>query len=331
MTLTRRNFITSSGAIAAGAAIAVPLANMAIPGVGHAAAPKAGAQVPGLYRFTVGEFEVTAILDGYLNTDSELISGYEETEARAAHRTVRRPFTSTEMKIAVNGYVVNTGEKLLVIDCGTADFLGPTAGRFHDGLTGAGYRPSQIDAVLTTHLHLDHVGGLSTKEGEALFPDAELISNKSEWDFWHDDGARAQAPDAVKGFFDIARMMVRPYQKRITMTEPGKEIVPGIEAISMPGHTPGHMGFLLTSGNESLLIWGDLLHFPQLQFAQPDWSVAFDVDQELARQTRAGLLDRAAADETPVLGMHLDFPGLGHVIRENGNYRYLQTPWQYQL
>ncbi len=328
MTLTRRNFVTASAA-AAGAAAASPLFGL-VP-FAQAAAPQSASQVPGIYRFTVGEFEVTAILDGYLSAGSDLVGGFQETEARAAYQTLRRPFNSEAVEIGINSYVVNTGDKLLAIDCGTADFLGPTAGRFPEGLAAAGYQPEQIDAVFATHFHLDHVGGLSTKDGVALFPNAELITNQTEWDFWHDDANRSRAPDGMKGFFDIARMMTGPYSGRVTLTEPEKEIVSGIEAVALPGHTPGHMGYLLTSGDDSVLIWGDALILPVLQFARPDWTIAFDADPDMARQTRIRLLDRVSADRTPVLGMHLDFPGLGNVIREGSAYRFLQTPWQYHL
>ena len=321
MTLTRRNFF------AAGAAL--PLAGLATPT--FAAAEASGAQVPGIYRQKIGKFEVTALLDGYLPIAPELITGYDEDKAAAALARQHRAPQPEGQVIPVNGYLVNTGDKLIAIDCGTNDAMGPTLGKYHDALAAAGISTDQIDMVIATHLHLDHIGGLATPEGVARFANAGLVTTSPEWDFWYNDTIRASVPDNFKGFFDIARAQTTPYADKLTLAKTGAEIVPGVEIVDLPGHTPGHIGVHLRSDGEELLIWGDIVHAPALQFDNPDWTIAFDVDADLARATRARLLDRVAADKVPVTGMHMDFPGFGHVVRAGSAYRFDPMPWRYVL
>ncbi len=326
MTLSRRSFLSVAASLA-GAGVVAP----ALPSIASAATPKIGVQVPGLYRFSVGDIEVLAILDGHLGLDPALVIGFDQ---QVAEETLRQEFRSPnteDMAIAVNGYLINTGEKLVVVDTGTADLMGPTLGRFHQNLKAAGYNAADVDAVVLTHLHIDHFGGLISKAGEKLFPNAEFIVHETEYTFWHDDGTRSRFPKELQHFVDLAQTVSKPYENRRTLISKEGEFIKGLDAVALPGHTPGHMGIRIHSNNEEVLIWGDTINSSALQFANPDWTIVYDTDQEMARQTRRKILDRVSADRTPVIGIHHDFPGLGHVRKIGDAYAYHQASWQHTL
>ncbi len=326
MTLSRRSFLSATAAIAGAGAIAPTL-----PSVAQAAAPKVGTQTPGFYRFTVGDIEVTAILDGYMNFDPAAIIGFnQQTAEKALEQDFRNPDTGN-MLVPVNGYLINTGEKLVVVDTGTVDVMGPTLSHFHKNLQLTGYNAADVDAVVLTHLHVDHVGGLTSKSGERLFPNAEFIVHEAEYSFWNSEGIRSRFSKDLMHFVDIAQSVSKPYENHKTLISKEGEFIKGLDAVFLPGHTPGHMGIRVHSNNEEVLIWGDIVHSAALQLANPDWTVVFDTDQEMARQTRHKLLDRVAADRTAVVGIHLDFPGLGHIRRVGNAFAFHQTGWQYQL
>ncbi|GHB28394.1 MBL fold metallo-hydrolase [Pseudovibrio japonicus] len=326
MTISRRSFLSATASIASAGALAATLSSLAL-----AAAPKFGTQVPGLYRFSVGDIEVTAILDGHLGLNPSLVVGFDQ---QVAQETLRQNFQSPnteDMSISVNGYLINTGNKLVVVDTGTADLMGPTLGRFHQNLKAAGYNAADVDAVVLTHLHIDHVGGLVSKAGERLFPNAEFIVNEDEYNFWHNDGTRSRFPKELQHFVDLAQTVSKPYENRRTLISKDGEFIKGLDAVALPGHTPGHMGIRIHSNNEEVLIWGDTINSSALQFANPDWTIVYDIDQEMARQTRRNILDRVSADRTPVIGIHHDFPGLGHVRKIGDAYAYHEASWQHTL
>jgi glyoxylase-like metal-dependent hydrolase (beta-lactamase superfamily II) len=183
--------------------------------------------------------------------------------------------------------------------------------------------------VLLTHAHPDHANGLIDAAGAAVFPNAEIIISAKESAFWLDDAIMASVPEDSKGYFLGARAALAPYAGRTRLIDEG-EVLPGITAIPEPGHTPGHTGFLVTSGSESLLLWGDIVHLPGVQFARPDAGLAFDADGPAAIATRARIMDMAATDKLLVAGMHLDFPTFGHLVRQGTGYALVPevwTPW----
>ncbi len=321
---TRRTFLKLSATGLAAPAILMPASGFATPA-------KRGNQITGVNRMQVGSFEVTALLDGALIINPKLITGYDEDIATNTLSLQHLPAAPEGQVVPVTGYLVNTGDKLIAIDCGTTDSFVDTLGNYHTSLASAGVSVEQIDHVITTHLHVDHIGGLTDGKGNAMFPNADLITNQVEWDFWHNDTLRAQSNDIVKSFFDIARTQTAPYNDRITIAQQNTEITPGVELVSLPGHTPGHIGVHLRSNGDELLIWGDIIHATKLQFENPDWTLAFDIDQDMARTTRTRLLDQIATDGIKVAGMHLDFPGFGHVTRSGKQYRFEQTAWDYNL
>jgi glyoxylase-like metal-dependent hydrolase (beta-lactamase superfamily II) len=293
------------------------------------AAP-AGVQVPGLYRFNVGSIEVTALNDGMLGLELDL---YPSAGRGEAERLLDQAFLPRKgIPTAVNAYLVNTGERLVLVDAGAPAGFAPTLGKLPATLRAAGIDPSAVDAVVLTHLHGDHVGAL-TAAGGAAFPNAELVVAEPEFAFWMDEGALSRAPAEMKAFFEMARGAVQPYlaANRVRRVQAGTEVVPGIRVEAAPGHTPGHAMIRVSSGQDTLLIWGDVVHTPALQFARPEWAFGFDVDQPKAVETRRRVFDQAAADRTLVAGMHIPFPGIGHVAREAQGYRFVPAFWSPQL
>lgn len=294
-----------------------------------AAAPQGPAPV--LHQFALGDARITALLDGHLAVKPEFFTGYDAAKAEAALASTLYRENDKGLEIPVNGYLVEQGGEYTLIDTGTAQLMGPDLGGLHAALAAAGVAPEQISTVLLTHIHPDHCGGLLAADGSAAFPNAELAMAGAEWDFWHDEAVLAGVPEENRGFFQMARSSVAPYANRLKLLQGEDEAAKGLTAVPLPGHTPGHTGFMLDAGSEALLFWGDVVHATALQFAQPDWTIPFDVDQTLAAQTRRQMFDRATADDLLVTGMHLDFPGLGKVQRTGEGYRFQQAPWQFGL
>jgi len=322
---SRRSFFK----LGAAAGLAAPALLSVRPSL--AAAPKAGTQVPGLYRHSVGDFEVTAILDGALPVAPGLIVGYDEDQAASALKRQHLPASPEGQVIPVIGYLVNTRDRLIAIDNGSTDSFVETLGNYHSVLDSAGYSADQIDHVIATHLHVDHIGGMADARGSARFKNADLIVSTAEWDFWHNDTIRSQTPEGFQFLFDAARSQTAPYKDKLKLIEKDEEVFPGIQLVALPGHTPGHLGVHLHSQGQQLLIWGDVVHATKLQMDHPDWTIAFDVDADMARATRMRVLDMVVADDISVAGMHLDFPGFGHISRNGSAYRFDPVAWDYGI
>ncbi len=324
MDLTKRSLLKGLAVIPALAAPALMLtsASKAI-----AQPAMAGAQVPGYYRYRVGEIEVTALLDGYTAMPSGFVIGYNEDTAREATAKSYRRFTPGMVNIPVNGYVINTGSNLILLDAGAPSLVSPTLGGLTGNLAAAGFNPADIDTVLFTHLHPDHIGALLNAEGGKAFPNATLICSEADWGFTHSDEVRMASPEEFRGMIDLVRQFVAPYTDSKDLFTGEKELFTGITSVPLPGHTPGHTGYAIHSGSESLLIWGDVIHFSALQFANPGWGVVFDTDPVMAAKTRSAMLDRASADRMAVAGMHIDFPGIGYVEKSGDAYQHINAPW----
>lgn len=290
----------------------------------HAEAPQVKTQVPGYYRQAVGDFEVTVLHDGQIKLDTKLLKNLRAGEIQ---KLLALQFRNNPTPTAVNAFLVNTGRQLVLVDTGAAKVFGPTLGQVLANLKAAGYEPGQVDAVLLTHLHGDHAGGLLGADGQRVFPKATVYVSQAEASHWLAADAIAKAPEAMKGFFKIAQDATAPYaQAGALKTFAGAtEILPGIKALPAPGHTPGHTGYLLESKGQRLLIWGDLVHNVAVQMAHPNVTIEFDADPAVAARTRQALFKWTAQDALLVAGMHLPFPGLGHV-REDGRGRYSWVP-----
>lgn len=304
---------------------AIVAAAMCLAGpVAWAEAPQVKTQVPGYYRHALGDFEVTALYDGEIKLDTKLL---KNASPRQIQTLLARMFRDNPTPTAVVAYLVNTGKQLVLVDAGAAKLFGPTLGHVLANLKAAGYAPEQVDAVLLTHLHGDHVGGLLTAEGQVAFPNATVHVPKVDADFWLSAEAMAKAPEAAKGFFKMAQDSTAPYVKahRLKTFEGEAEILPGITPVSEHGHTPGHTGYLFSSKGKKLLVWGDIVHNAAVQFPQPTVTIEFDSDPAKALATRLKLFKWTAKDVLLVAGAHHPFPGIGHV-RADGKGRYAWVP-----
>ena len=292
-----------------------------------AKAPLSGHQVTGAYRHPVGHFEVIALNDGMLEIPVGMFLGADPAEA--GKLLSARSLPSDKSPTAVNAFIVNTGDRLVLIDSGSGSLMGPSAGRFAANLAAFGIDPASVDVVAMTHVHPDHFGGLLTADRRIALPKAQFVISEADTKFWLDESIAAKAPADAKPFFDMARASVSPYiaAGNVRFIADGQDVVPGVTAHAAPGHTPGHTMYRVTSGNETLLIWGDIIHSYALQFAHPDWAIAFDVEPPKAIATRQKVFDMAATDKLTIAGAHVPFPGIGHVERSGAAYAYEPLFW----
>ena len=285
-------------------------------------------QVPGFYRMQLGQFELTALYDGAIELESTLLHNVTSTDL---DRLLGRMFVGNpKMQTAVNAYLINTGDHLVLVDAGASKLFGPTLGFVLENMKAAGYAPEQVDTVIITHLHADHMGGLNNEDGKPLFPKAAIWVSQADNDYWLSEKRAASAPEKAQPFFKMARDTAAPYLASgqwKTFAE-GTVLVPGMKAVTASGHTPGHTAYAVESDGHKMLIWGDLVHAHAVQFAKPGVSIEFDVDQKQAITTRKALMKEMAATKTLVAGMHLPFPGIGHV-RAEGQGSYAWVPIEF--
>lgn len=288
----------------------------------HGATPQLKTQAPGFYRMMVGDFEITALSDGVfdLKTD-ELLTNIAPARRR---ELLERSFHHDALPTSVNAYLINTGDRLVLVDTGAAQRFGPTLGRLPANLIASGYRPEQVDTILITHMHPDHIGGL-VAQGKAVFPNATVLVDRRDAECWLSATALAKASEDRRSFFEGAAASIAPYASasKLRLFEAPVDILPGIHAIPAPGHTPGHTLYSVESNGQRLVLWGDLTEVASIQFSDPTVTIAFDSDgAEASRQRTKAYAD--AADHRDLVGAaHLPFPGLGHVRREGAGYAWV--------
>lgn len=283
------------------------------------------------HTVTIGDAKVTILLDGHIRIAPEIISPFDQAKADAALEDTLFRFGPQGMSIPVSGYLIEKEDKFILLDAGAASLFGPSLGNLAASLASTGVKPEQITTILVTHIHPDHTGGLVDAQGKAVFPNAELIVSATEYGFWYDDAIMASASQNNRPLFEMARKTTAPYGDRLKKFDGEVEVAPGFTSLPLPGHTPGHTGYMLDGGSASLLFWGDTIHLTGLQFAQPDWTLVYDTDPVVTAETRKKMLDRAAADKMLVTGSHIEFPGLGKVIRKGQAYDFVAAPWQFSV
>ena len=285
-----------------------------------------GAQVTAAQRFKVGDMTVTALSDGFISFTAEVLQGIDPSDF--ATLIERAHMDPANVRGAVNAYMVETDGETWMIDAGTGPVFGPTLGHMPEVFAALGTDLGAVTKLIVTHLHGDHIGG-ATVDGAATFPNAEMIVGQADVDFWLSDDIRAQAPEQFRGMFDLAKATVAAYGDRVRTISGEADVASGVTSMPLPGHTPGHTGFMLESAGESLLVWGDIIHIPAVQLARPDVTIMFDTDAETAAKTRADLMSSIVGTGQLIAGMHMLFPGVGYLDSAAEGYHFAPLPWQY--
>jgi glyoxylase-like metal-dependent hydrolase (beta-lactamase superfamily II) len=304
------------------AAVLVTLAySVAGPIPAKAAAPQHHDQVPGFYRLRIGDFEVTALWDGTASFDPHWLQGRTTIDGvvKALHEDPHM------LDAADTGFLVNTGKQLILVDAGAGTWFGGGAlGRLAGSLRSAGYTPDEVDLVLVTHLHSDHIGGLTTRDGKRVFPNAEIYVAKEDSDFWLSPEIAAEAPKDAQPFFQSAQAIAAPYIKAGQWhTFSGSEpIVDGMQIVPLRGHTPGHTAYEFSSKGQKILFWGDTIHAQRVQLHHPKVTVVFDVNPAAAAATRNQLLAELAREDVVIAGPHMLFPSLGRLHKAGSGYSW---------
>ena len=270
-----------------------------------------------LPRKQIGDITVTALSDGALAAPLDVVLGVERAEIeRLAGRKPGEP-----LPIAVNAFLLERAGKWALVDTGSGNSMGPTLGKLPENLRVLGVTPERIETIFLTHLHPDHSNGLVDDAGNAIYPNAEVVLHETEAAFWLDRDEASGATERIRRNIAKTKVTTAPYRERMRTVRDG-EAVPGISALLLAGHTPGHTGWLIQSGKDSLLIWGDLVHLAAIQIARPDTGLVYDVDPQAACATRRRMFDRVAADKLAVAGAHLDFPGFGTIVRKGSGFAF---------
>ena len=295
-----------------------------------ARAPKLGTQTPYWHRFNLGDAEVTIVSDGPLPLGPPKGNFLGVTDAEVT-KTLSDNFLPTDnVVLEQNSPIVNIGNKLILFDTGmgTSKAFGPTTGRQQKSMSEAGIKPEDIDAVVFSHAHVDHIGGIVDASDKPLFPNAQYYIAQSDFDFWTDEG---KLGGPKKDDVLHARKNLLPVRDRLVFFKDGQEFLPGVQAMAAPGHTVGHTIFMVTSAGKSFAFLGDLAHHPVLLLEKPLTGFAYDTDPKQSAQSRVKMLTMLAANKTAVMSYHFPWPGLGHVARAGEGFHYYPEPMQMVL
>ncbi len=274
---------------------------------------------PGYYRVMVGDIEVTPLNDGTVQLPvADILTGAAPGEVDKA---LAKAYQKSPLETSFNGFLINTGSKLVLVDTGAGKFFGPTLGNLLGNLKAAGYQPEQVDEIYITHMHSDHIGGLLA-DGKAAFPNAILRADKHETDYFLSQANLDKAAADAKGGFQNAQAAFKPYidAGHFKAIEGDGELVPGVKSRAAYGHTPGHTTYVVESKGQKLMLWGDLMHVAAVQFPDPSVTIKFDSDSKAAKAQREKIFAEAAKDGYLVAGAHLSFPAIGRIRAEGKGY-----------
>ena len=289
-----------------------------------AKAPMLNTQVPAFYRFKIGSIEATVVSDGPLPIGPATRTFRGPSEAELGQLFAEHFLPTDNVVLDQNCLVINTGDQLVLFDTGMASVKRPgtQTGRLLTSLQQASIDPKDIDAVVLTHPHIDHSGGMVADDGSRNFPNAQVYMTQADFDFWMDD-KRLGTP--AEGSALTARKNLPPYRDRIVFIKDGQEILPGVQAMQTPGHTVGHTVYMITSGGKTICNIGDVAHHVVL-FERPRIEVAFDTDSKQGAESRVKLFDMLAAQRIPLMVFHMPWPGIGQLARSGDGFRYVPSP-----
>jgi glyoxylase-like metal-dependent hydrolase (beta-lactamase superfamily II) len=289
-----------------------------------AKAPLLGTQVPYFYRFKLGSAEVSVVSDGVLPLGDPTKAFLGLTKDEIDRQLTDNFLPVQNAVLEQNALIVNFGDRMVLFDTGmgSAKDFGPTTGRLQASIKQAGIDPKDIDTVVMSHAHIDHLGGNVGDDGKILFPNAQFYIQQSDFEFWTDE---AKTGD-FKSFLAQARKNLLPVRDRLIFFKDGQEFLPGVTAIAAPGHTVGHTVFHIQSGDKSMAYIADLAHHPVLLLEKPLTEFAYDTDPKQSAKTRVRLLTMLAANKTPVVAYHFPWPGFGHVAKQGDGFRYFPAP-----
>lgn len=308
--ISRRGFVISGATAGAAFGLYRPLEF-----VGTAFAQQLAPGANQVLKFRVGDIEVIQMYDGIWEKahDAKFIRNASLDQTKAALKAggltdahVPIPFTVTAVRI---------GGRLVLFDSGTGAQLMPTAGNIarNNLWQAAGIDPANVETIIITHFHPDHITGLMAKDTNApIFPKAQIHVPAAEYRFWTSPTPQGAPADRIRAVF--------PGWKNIRQFEGDVEVVPGVRAINSNGHTPGHTSYHLASGNQQLMVLGDVTNIRALNMTNPGWHLIFDVDPNLAEANRRKVFDRVVADKVTVTGYHWGFPGAGTVAKQGNGY-----------
>ncbi|MGO4331782.1 MBL fold metallo-hydrolase [Cupriavidus sp. 2TAF22] len=280
-------------------------------------------QAPGFYRFALGAFRVTVLSDGTAPRDVSKIM----SKPQAVREAFAAAHQALPVEISVNCFLVDTGERRILVDTGAGELFGPLTGHLVENLRAAGYQPGDIDDILLTHIHGDHSGGLSIG-GQRVFPHAVVHVDQRDPALWLSPEAEARAPAAARTTFRQSHQTVDPYvvAGKLRTFDGATELFPGVRSVPLYGHTPGMNGYFIESRGQRLLLWGDVIHASEAQFGDPGITIEYDVAPAAAAATRQRILADAARQGYLVGGAHMAFPGLGHVQAGQAGFRWVPAP-----
>jgi len=321
---TTRNVLKRNSIRFVAALLAAMAVFVAVPNAAPADAPQQHDQQPGFYRVKVGDLEVTALYDGTGVFDPHWLNGTKATMDGVVKALQEDPHM---LDVVDGGFLVNTGKQLILVDAGAGTWWGGAAlGRLVGSLRSAGYTPAEVDLVLVTHLHSDHIGGITTQDGKRVFPNANVYVAKAESDFWLSPEIAARAPKEAQPFFQSAQAIAAPYIKAgkwHTFSGP-EQIVDGMLIVPLPGHTPGHTGYEFSSKGQKILFCGDIIHAQRVQLQHPEVTATFDIDQTAAAATRTQLLSKLAGEDVLIAAPHASlFPALGRLRKDGSAYSWV--------
>lgn len=337
--LSRRDFV-SLGATAAGLAAATVL-TQGPSATAEAQARPASGDLNGasFYRFSLGAKRLTILADGSSLMPGQEIFAVNADPADFAAEQERLFEPTTNVNLHMNTLLVEEGDRKILIDAGAGHFFGPDFGRQALALRNAGVDPADIDTVVVTHGHADHFGGLVAPDLSARFPNAQIVWDGREYDYWRSDAAEAAWRDSLlpeafsAGMIATSRAVlpaIAPQLERIDLRSDGeRDIAPGVTLVAAPGHTPHSLVVLVSSGDAQLLHASDTTLLPAQNAAHPDWVSAFELDPSNVPATRRRLLDRASADGIAWFGYHASFPGLSRVRPKGDAYEYVPLSWRW--